>query len=117
MLTNQNGIKPSQEPGTGVYARGRRQRRNGMTEQMSHTRPKPKTIEITIDEQRYEVREREMTVGEILALAGKTFETHYLVEIKGKKERERYDESPDQRVKLHRGSKFVTVFRGETPVS
>src|SRR4051794_6835340 len=87
-----------------------------MTEQASRTKPKPKTIEITIDEQPFTVEEKEMSVREILALAGKDADSYYLVELKGKKERERH-ENPDELLKLHQGSKFVTIFRGETPVS
>ncbi len=80
------------------------------------TKPKPKLIEITIDEQTYEVREKDLAVREILALAAKDANSYYLVEIKGKKERRKYTD-PDERVNLRKGSKFVTVFRGETPVS
>jgi hypothetical protein len=85
-----------------------------MTEQLSKT--KPKTVEITIDEQPYSVEAKELTVREILAQAGKDADHYYLVEVKGKKERTRYDD-PDAGVKIRKGSKFVTVFRGETPVS
>jgi len=88
-----------------------------MTEQASKTTPNAKTTEITIDEQPYEVEDKETAVSEILALAGKGFDSYYLVQIKGKKERTRYEEDPAELVKLHEGSKFVTVFRGETPVS
>lgn len=88
-----------------------------MTEQASKTTPKAKTTEIAIDEQPYEVEDKETAVSEILALAGKDFDSYYLVQIKGKKERTRYDKDPAELVKLHEGSKFVTVFRGETPVS
>jgi hypothetical protein len=83
-----------------------------MTQQTS----KPKTIEITIDDDPYQVEEKGMSVRELLALAGKDADSYYLVEIKGKKEREKH-EDPDEQIKLHKGSKFVTVFRGETPVS
>ena len=88
-----------------------------MAEATQTAKSKPKTIEITIDEVSYEVEEKEMTVGEILELAGKTFDSYYLVEIKGKKERVRHDSSADELVKVHKGSAFVTVFRGDTPVS
>ena len=80
------------------------------------TKTRPKLIEITIDEQPFEVEEKEMTVRELLALVNKNADSYYLVEIKGKKERKKYTD-PDEPVKLHKGSKFVAVFRGETPVS
>lgn len=80
------------------------------------TKHKPKLIEITIDEETYEVQEKDVAVREILALAGKDANSYYLVEIKGRKERKKYTD-PDERVNVQKGSKFVTVFRGETPVS
>jgi hypothetical protein len=76
----------------------------------------PKTIEILIDGEPHKVRERELTVGEILALAGKDPASFYLVEIKGPREREPHKD-PAERIKLHKHSKFVTVSCGETPVS
>jgi hypothetical protein len=100
---------------TGVYAR-MRPRKDDMTQQTTETKPKPKKIEITIDEQPYIVEEKEMTVREILALVGKDTDSYYLVEVKGKKERDKY-ENPDELIRLHKGSTFVAVFRGETPVS
>ena len=76
----------------------------------------PKTIEILIDGDPYEVAERELTVGGILALAGKDPASFYLVEIKGAREREPHKD-PAEQIKLHPHSKFVTVSCGETPVS
>jgi hypothetical protein len=84
--------------------------------QMAEQTKKPKTVEITIDEREYMVAEGEMTVAEILAVVDKDASSYYLVEIKGKKEREKYTD-PYQSVKIHKARKFVTVFNGETPVS
>ena len=77
----------------------------------------PKYFEITIDGKPYEVSEKEMTAAQILELAGKSPTEYYLVEIRGKKERISYKDKPDELVKLHPGSKFITVSTGETPVS
>jgi Multiubiquitin len=115
MLLKHNGIDPSRAAPQRSL-RPQAAKKGTMSEQASKTKPKPKLIEITIDEQRYEVEGKEMTVREILALACKEADSYYLVEIKGKKEREKYTD-PDQAVKLHKGSTFVSVFRGETPVS
>lgn len=76
-----------------------------------------KSFEITIDRKPYEVTEKELTATEILELAGKSPAEYYLVEIRGKKERVSYKDKPDAVVKLHPGSKFITVSTGETPVS
>lgn len=73
-------------------------------------------VEFTVDGEAYRSEERELTAGEILRLAGKDPAAHYLVEVRGKREREEYKDS-DQKVKVHPGSKFVTVFTGSTPVS
>jgi len=80
-------------------------------------RKPPKSFEITIDGQPYEVSEKELTAAQILGLAGKPPTEYYLVEIRGKKERISYKDDPNVRVKLHPGSKFITVSTGETPVS
>jgi hypothetical protein len=77
---------------------------------------KPKTIEILIDGEPYEIDERELTVGELLALAGRDPASFYLVEIKGQREREPHKDA-DERIRVHPNSKFVTVSCGETPVS
>ncbi len=80
-------------------------------------RKPPKAFEITIDGKAYVVSEKELIVAQILALAGKSINEYYLVEIRGKKERVSYKDKPNAVVKLHPGSKFVTVSTGETPVS
>jgi Multiubiquitin len=77
----------------------------------------PKSFKITIDGKPYQVAEKELTAAQILGLAGKTPAEYYLVEIRGKKERISYKDKPNELVKLHAGSKFITVSTGETPVS
>lgn len=74
------------------------------------------TIEFTVDGETYPSEERELTAREILELAGKDPATHYLVEVRGQRERQEYKD-PSQTVKVHAGSKFVTIFMGSTPVS
>lgn len=73
-------------------------------------------IEFTVDGETYPSEERELTAGNILRLAGKDPASHYLVEVRGQRERQDYKD-PDQAVKLHPGSKFLTVSTGPTPVS
>jgi hypothetical protein len=87
------------------------------TEATDDARKTPKTFEITIDGKAYKVSEKELTATQILALAGKTSAEYYLVEIRGKKERVSYKDKPGAVVKLHPGSKFITVSTGDTPVS
>lgn len=73
-------------------------------------------IEFTVDGETYSNEERELTAREILELAGKGSETHYLAEIRGQRERHEY-KNPAETVNIHPGSKFVTLFTGTTPVS
>lgn len=74
-------------------------------------------VEISIDGESFTASAKEMTARAILALASKDAAAYYLVEIKGKKERVSYKDRPDTVIKLHKGSKFITVSTGETPVS
>jgi hypothetical protein len=76
-----------------------------------------KEIEFTIDGKPYETESKELTAQGILGLVDKEPSGYYLVEIRGKKERFSYKDSPETIVKLHQGSKFITVSTGETPVS
>ena len=76
----------------------------------------PHTIEFQIDGETYTTRERDLSVGEILRLAGRDPASYYLVEIKGQREREPHKD-PAEKIKLHPHSKFITVSSGETPVS
>lgn len=81
-----------------------------------HAAHHPHTIEFLIDGDPYTTEERELTVGEILRLAGKDPASYYLVEIKGQRERDPHKD-PAEEIKLHPNSKFVTVSSGDTPVS
>lgn len=73
-------------------------------------------VEFTIDGETFLSEERELVAGDILQLAGKDPATHYLVEVRGQRERHEYKDS-SKIVKVHPGSKFVTIFTGSTPVS
>lgn len=73
-------------------------------------------VEFTVDGEAYRSEEHELTAGEILRLAEKDPAAHYLVEVRGKRERHEY-KNPDETVRVHPGSKYVTVFTGSTPVS
>ncbi len=73
-------------------------------------------IEFTIDGETYSSQECELTAEDVLRLAGKDPSTHYLVEVRGQRERHEYRD-PSVAVKVHPGSKFLTIFTGSTPVS
>ncbi len=73
-------------------------------------------VEFTVDGETYRSEERELTAGEILRLAEKDSTAHYLVEVRGKRERHEYKD-PNETVRVRPGSKFLTIFTGSTPVS
>jgi len=75
-----------------------------------------KTIEFTVDGEPFTTTDHDMTAEAILALVRKSFPDHYLVEIKGQRERKEYMDPADV-VHVHPGSKFVSVSTGPTPVS
>lgn len=86
-----------------------------MEKQTEATKGRP-AIEFTIDGEPYSSQERELAVEDILRLAGKDPGTYYLVEVRGQRERHEYKD-PSATVKVHPGSKFLTIFTGSTPVS
>jgi hypothetical protein len=72
---------------------------------------KPKTITIEIDGDPFEVEDREMTLTELLALVDLDPDQSYLIEQKGQgQEVEHLD--PNDSIKLHKGSSFLTGDRG-----
>jgi hypothetical protein len=73
-------------------------------------------VEIEIDGDTYIAPDNRETVAEILGLASKSPAEFQLIMIKGKREREPLPD-PNQEVKLHKGSAFITVPLGPTPVS
>lgn len=70
----------------------------------------------TVDGERQESREHELTVEEILRQAGLDPDERCLIEICGK-DRHSYKDRAGHRVRLRDGLKFVTVFCGPVPVS
>lgn len=85
-----------------------------MSEQAPHNGHRP--VEITIDGDAYTAPDNRETVAQILALANKTPDAFELIEIKGKRERKPLPD-PNENVQLHKGSAFITVPLGPTPVS
>ena len=83
----------------------------------STTKKPVKTISITINRLEHEVPDGEMTPRQLLALVGETPETHELLLVKGKRERDSYKEHPDDPIKLHPNMEFISVSLGATPVS
>ena len=77
---------------------------------------KPKAISITIDGETFEVEEKTLTAAEIIAVAGEDPATHYLVEVKGR-EQISYKDKPNEEIKVHHGSEFLTVPIGDETVS
>jgi hypothetical protein len=73
-------------------------------------------VEITIDGDPYSAPEHRETVTQVLGLAGKNPQEFELIELKGKREREPLPD-PNTVVELHKGSAFITVPLGPTPVS
>ena len=76
----------------------------------------PKSVSILIDGEPYEAPDNEETANAILSLAGLSTTENYLVEIKGKHQ-ESYQGQGEKLVHLHKGSTFISVFFGPTPVS
>jgi len=72
-------------------------------------------FEIKIDGESYTLTQKEMTAGEVLSLAGKSYDAFHLVELRGH-ERPEYASATDG-VKLHNGSEFITKHVGPTTVS
>ena len=84
----------------------------------THVANKPvKTITVIVNRVEYTVPDGDMTPRALLALVGETPETHELLLIKGKRERESYKDHPDDPIKLRPGIEFISVSLGATPVS
>lgn len=72
----------------------------------------------TIDNEPETSDEKFMTANEILIAAGFDPKDYYLVEILHNQQQKSYKDCPDERIELKcPGNKFISVFRGETPVS
>lgn len=86
-----------------------------MDQQTRTTKQRP-LIEFTIDGEVYNTSEHKLTAGDVLGYAGKSFGSHYLVELLGQGNQRPYRSAADP-VNVHPGSKFVTVRTGSTPVA
>lgn len=75
---------------------------------------KPKTKEIKIDGEKYEVEDRDYTLRELLELSGNDPETTYLVE-QGRDETEYKD--LDAVIELRKNMRLITGDRGPAPVA
>lgn len=76
----------------------------------------PKQFTIHIDGEPFEAPEKTMTANEILSLGGLSTDDHYLIEIKGKHQ-DTFEGRGGEKVHLHEGSRFISVFIGPTPVA
>jgi hypothetical protein len=81
-------------------------------------------VEIEVDGEDLTVPDRDETPRQIIELArsiieaaGKDPSNVYLVQVKGKRDRISYKDTPDEPIKLHQNESFITVSLGPTPVS
>lgn len=88
---------------------------------MSNAKPdkekKPKRVTITIDGEEYNVAKEEMTVRELLVLAGLDPEASYLILLHGEGQQHSYRDQLDTSVKVHQRMRFVTADLGPAPVA
>jgi hypothetical protein len=77
---------------------------------------KPKKVTIILDEEELIVPDADTTPNSILQLAGLDTATHYLVEIKGRKQIS-YQGKGDEPIKVKDGETFVSLSTGPTPTS
>ena len=72
----------------------------------------------TVDGEPETIDKKFMTANEILAAAGLAPKDYYLVQVFADGSQKSYKDIPDQRIEMKcPGEKFISVFRGETPVS
>lgn len=79
-----------------------------------HTEMSP-LVAVVIDNGRHRVPMR-TTPRALLALAGKSPESSYLVRIDGRRQ-ESFKDDPDRVIRVEEGNCFITVACGPTPVS
>jgi hypothetical protein len=77
---------------------------------------KPHATTFEVDGEPVTTIEKTLTPTQIMELAGVDPTTHYLVELKGRKQ-ESYEGRPDEPIDVHEKQKFITVATGPTPVS
>lgn len=78
----------------------------------------PEVFHYTIDTEPETSEKKHMTAAEILKAAGLDPKDYYLVEVFADQTQKSYKDNPDESIKLTcPGNKFISVFKGETPVS
>lgn len=88
----------------------------GMDQKTRKPKDRPELV-FTVDSENFPLREHDLTAGDILGYAGKDFGTHYLVELVGRGGQQREYRQASDAVKVHPGSRFLTVSTGPTPVT
>lgn len=81
-----------------------------------HAKDDHHEFEISIDGETYTVEDKTTAASQVLAFAGKSYDSFYLVEMKSGREHTEY-KVPGQEIKLHQGMTFITLHVGPTPVS
>ena len=82
-----------------------------------HTQPPSHhEIEFSVDGEKIETRQHELTAVQITVFANIDPKTHYLVEIEGHHQIS-YKDRPEAEIHLRAGLKFISVSTGPTPVS
>lgn len=82
-----------------------------------HARPVVRELHFSVDGERYETRERELTPNEIVRqFAERDPATHYLVQIEGNR-RNSFEGKGDEPIKMENGMRFQVISTGPTPVS
>jgi len=87
-----------------------------MTTEAGQKDKKPKKIAIEVDDEKFEVEERSMTVSELLGLIDLDPAESYLVELRGQGGQKKY-EGAEEEVKLHNGIRFVSADRAPAEVA
>ncbi len=87
-----------------------------MTTEAGQKDKKPKKITIEVDDEKFEVEERSMTVSELLGLIDLDPAESYLVELRGQGGQKKY-EGAEEEIKLHNGIRFVSADRAPAEVA
>lgn len=87
-----------------------------MTIEAGQKDKKPKKITIEVDDEKFEVEERSLTVSELLGLIDLDPAESYLVELRGQGGQKKY-EGAEEEIKLHNGIRFVSADRAPAEVA
>jgi uncharacterized glyoxalase superfamily metalloenzyme YdcJ len=82
-----------------------------------HVHVRPREIHYEVDGEKQTTREHKLTPRQIMTNAKIDADTHYLIELRGKKEQHSYKDKPDEPIRMHNNMKFITGSLGPTPVS